>query len=1099
MVKRVFRYLVLILFIRLIEPNLYAQRSYQIDSLQSALSSSKKDTTRVNILLNLGKYTYRNTFDTVKAFQYLTQSFALAKELNFRKGEANALNELGNINRNTLRFPKAIEQHIQALKLMEEARDYRGVGDSYFMIGDIFKAIGGHEKAISYFEKSASNYEMIHDTFSLNKALNKIGHVTMDSRHSVSREESIRRAYKAIEVYRKTLALIKPTGNQERLASNYVNIANVYLGLGSVVSEGKKQILDSSLYYSNVSYDISMKIPNYSLVCVNLLNIGEAYEIMGDLDKAMEYCVKAQQEAEKHHEVYWDFQASQFIGRLYFKEHDYSKARQFLEKSNLIVEHMNAPYSALGNYELLAKVDSAQGNFKEAFLIGRKIAAIKDSIKLDENKRAAILVQVEFESERKDKEIALLNQNKELQEAKLTQQANARKYLIGGIVLVILLLGVTYNRFWLKKKQNKIIKEKNAELEKLSIVARETANGVFITNAEGEMEWFNEGFSKVFGYYSVEEYKKKRGSSIFQVSGHSRIREIVKEAIDTKSSVVYENATPTISGESLWIKTTLTPIFYESGELKKLVFIETDVTELKKAKETAEDSLQIQEQFLANTSHEIRTPMNGILGMTRQLLETPLDNEQTEYLTAIKESSNNLLHVVNDILDISKIRAGKITFENIEFRITDLFKSLQFLLQYKAEEKNIYLKSLIDGKLPQVLKGDPMRLNQILINLAGNAIKFTEKGSVTFSAELLDFVDSRALVQFCVADTGIGIPEDKLDYIFETFAQAESHTSRKYGGTGLGLSISKFLVEKQGGKISVSSKVGQGSSFCFTMEFDIGNPNWEGQVYQKTEGIPLDVDLSQLKVLLVDDNLINQKVAVYELKKWKIKVDAVVSAEAAFHKLQQQNYDLVLMDISMPVMDGLTATRYIRSHFDMSTKDIPIIAMTASALAGEKERCVEAGMNDYISKPFDPVILFKKIVQWTNSEIKAMQLETVESISRKRTKTTDLSIIREQAAGDPNYVKEVIQVYLDSVSEYLNDFKQSVAQQQWSEVSRQAHKLKGTVAYFGMDELKEILSQIEVMTKEEFNVVEFNALYQNIDKMIEQSKQELESELKEIV
>lgn len=1100
MIQRVFRYAVLFLFINLIEPGFYAQQSLRIDSLIKALSKSEKDTGRVTLLLNLGKDTYKNTFDTNKAFQYLHESYDLAKALGYKKGEADVLNELGNINRQVLKFPKAIEQHIQALKIMEEIRDYGGVGDSYFLIGDIFKSINGYDKSISYFERSAQNYERIKDTFRLNKALNKIGHVTLDSKRNVtSDKEKVRLTRKAIEVYEKTLNLIKRTGNIERIANNYVNMGNVYLALASLIPDQKKQILDTSLFYSNTSLELSEKVKNYSLVCVNLLNIGEAYEVMGEIDKALEYCYQAQKVAEEHHQIHWNALANQFIGRLYFAQKNYVKSKQFVDKSNVLSAQMKAPLNVLTNYQLLARIDSAQGNFKEAFLYERKIAAINDSIKLDENKRAAMLLQVEFESDRKDKEIALLNKNKELQEAKLTQQANARKYLIAGIILAILLLGVTYNRFWLKKKQNKIIEEKNFELEKLSIVARETANGVFITDAEGKLEWFNEGFSKLFGYYTMEEYRKKRGTHIFQVSGHNRIHEIIKEAVDTKSSVVYENATPTSSGKSLWIKTTLTPIFDAQGELKKLVFVETDVTELKKAQETAEESLQIQEQFLANTSHEIRTPMNGILGMTRQLLETPLNHEQGEYLNAIKESSNNLLHVVNDILDISKIRAGKIVFENIEFRIADLFKSLHFLLQYKAGEKGVYLKSHIDPQLPPVLKGDPMRLNQILINLAGNAIKFTEKGGVTFSANKIENGNDKVMVQFCVADTGIGIPEDKLDYIFETFAQAESHTSRKYGGTGLGLSISKFLVEKQGGSITVSSKLNEGSEFCFTLGFEIGNPDWKGEVVQKTDGIPSNVDLSKIKVLLVDDNLINQKVALFELRKWKINVDAVNSADAAFGKLKEQMYDLVLMDISMPGMDGLEATKFIRSHFDAPLNRMPIIAMTASALAGEKERCFEAGMNDYISKPFDPVILFKKIVHWTKSEVTSMQEELPISVSKRRRKAIDLSIIREQANGDPNYVKEVMKAYLESVPGYLADFKESVNHQQWDDLGRHAHKLKGTVAYFGMGELKEILSAIELKINGDFKQDEIELLTQKVEAMVLQSFRDLQNELKNIV
>lgn len=315
----------------------------------------------------------------------------------------------------------------------------------------------------------------------------------------------------------------------------------------------------------------------------------------------------------------------------------------------------------------------------------------------------------------------------------------------------------------------------------------------------------------------------------------------------------------------------------------------------------------------------------------------------------------------------------------------------------------------------------------------------------------------------------------------------------------MGLSISRFLVEKQGGKISVTSKVNAGSAFCFTLDFEMGDPGWQGQVVHKTEGIPDNVNLSKLKVLLVDDNIINQKVAVYELKKWKIRVETANNAQQAFEKLRDDYFNLVLMDISMPGMDGLEATRYIRSNFDGPVKTVPIIAMTASALVGEKEKCFAAGMNDYISKPFDPVILFKKIVQWTNTDIKEMPADETLTVLKKQQKLVNLSVIREQAAGDPDYVKDVIRVYLESVPGYLNDFKQSIDRQQWPEVSRQSHKLKGTVAYFGMDELKEVLANIEIMTKGDFNQEDLKTMNQKVERMINQSLKDLQVALREIV
>lgn len=621
------------------------------------------------------------------------------------------------------------------------------------------------------------------------------------------------------------------------------------------------------------------------------------------------------------------------------------------------------------------------------------------------------------------------------------------------------------------KERTRELSETNQQLEKLSIVARETSNGVFITDANGEIEWFNEAFSKVFGYNSIEEYRKKRGRTIYEVSGNSRIREIIQEAVTHKKSVVYENATPTSSGESLWIKTNLTPIFDDSGELKKLVFVETDVTELKKAQETAEQALQIQEQFLANTSHEIRTPMNGVIGMTRQLLETPLNAEQVEYLNAIKESSNNLLHVVNDILDISKIRAGKVTFEKVEFRLADIFKTLKFTLQYKVEEKNIFLKTNIDSSIPPVLIGDPIRLNQIILNLVGNAIKFTDNGGVTVSAKANSKTNGSVNILFTISDTGIGIPEDKLDYVFESFAQAETHTTRKYGGTGLGLSISKSLVEQQGGSISVESKLNSGTTFHINLTFNIGDPNWQGSSIPSYD-VSLKQDLSHLKILLVEDNKINQKVALFELKKWKIEADVANEPLEAFEKLKANHYDLILMDISMPGMDGLEATKYIRSNFTKPINSMPIIAMTASALSGEKERCFEAGMNDYISKPFNPTTLYSKIIKWTKSGVTIPTDDDLKASKKEKHKMYDLTQIREVASGDADYVKEILMIYIADMAVYLRDLNQFVKENKYNEIAAQAHKMKSTAALLGVSKLKDCLIEIETHAQHQSQISE---------------------------
>lgn len=1071
----------------------YAQSNKTIDSLQTLLKTASNDT---NKIFNLVALTNKLIgYEIVKAESCANEAILLSRKLNFKKGEAEALLSLSKINRSQSNPSGALDKIRKALNIFELTGNKSGSAKCYFEIGYVYKEFGNYEMSIHNFTKSLNIASTIHDSLQVARCEMVMGHVNSDK---ADRAKDQRYYKKALALYLSSLNYYQKINDQERISVNLLNIANLYYHLGEMILSD--DYLDKGLDYSYQSLVISEKLKNAKNIGLNLTNIGEIYTIKKEYKKALEYCLRGDKVFLEDGNTDFLLANRSIQIRIYRETKEYDKA---IAVSNSIAEiaiKEKAIVFLRNHFKTLSEIYYLKNDLEKAYQNRLLFEKYSDIVLNEEKAKTILRLQAEYETERKDKEIDLLSENKILLDAQIEQQQITRNYLLISIGLVLLLLIVIYIRYRDKMNVHKIIEEKNIELEKLSIVASETANGVFITNAEGEMEWFNEGFSKLFGYYSVQEYKEKRGSHIFEVSGNSRIKELIQEAVENRVSVVYENSNPDSKGNSLWIKTTLTPIFDKEGKLKKLVFVETDVSELKQAKETAEESLQIQEQFLANTSHEIRTPMNGILGMTRQMLETPLSNEQSEYVHAIKESSNNLLHVVNDILDISKIRAGKIVFEKIEFRITDLFKSLQFILQYKADEKGIYLKTSIEDQLPPVLKGDPIRLNQILLNLAGNAIKFTEKGGVTFSAEMMHKENNRTSIQFCVTDTGIGIPENKLDYIFETFAQAESHTSRKYGGTGLGLSISKFLVENQGGKITVVSKMNEGSSFCFILDFEIGDPNWNGQVVQKIEGIPVDVDLSHISVLLIDDNIINQKIAVYELKKWKANVDVANNAAEAFEKLKGKNYAIVLMDISMPVMDGLEATRYIRSDFSAPVNSIPIIAMTASALIGEKEKCFAAGMNDYISKPFDPVLLYSKIVKWTTGKDSEQLVEENKELKNngKKVKYTDLTIIYERASGDLNYINEMIRMYINLMPQYLKEFNDLFAKKNWNELSKQAHKMRAPVAYFGIVELKEILSNIERNAKEYSNADLLSDMIDEVNQIASASIKELKEELDKI-
>jgi CheY-like chemotaxis protein len=343
------------------------------------------------------------------------------------------------------------------------------------------------------------------------------------------------------------------------------------------------------------------------------------------------------------------------------------------------------------------------------------------------------------------------------------------------------------------------------------------------------------------------------------------------------------------------------------------------------------------------------------------LLKTELTTEQKQYIDAVKTSGRNLIVIINDILDFSKIESGKITFEQTEFDLRHLISTLTELMLPKSMEKNIKISTKIDKRIHNQLIGDPTRLNQIFSNLVDNAIKFTEKGGVKITADFVSEDSDNIELKFSVTDTGIGIPKDKLNYIFEGFTQATNDTNRKYGGTGLGLTIVKQLVELQGGEISVNSKIGSGTSFIFNLKFKKTLP--AEALKNNSSGKKAELShIEKLNILLVEDNLLNQILAKKVLTNWKWNVDVADNGLIAVQKVKNASYDIVLMDIQMPEMDGYEATRQIRKKTNPSKRNIPIIAITAHAISGEAEKCYNAGMNDYITKPFDEKVLYEKII-----------------------------------------------------------------------------------------------------------------------------------------
>lgn len=590
--------------------------------------------------------------------------------------------------------------------------------------------------------------------------------------------------------------------------------------------------------------------------------------------------------------------------------------------------------------------------------------------------------------------------------------------------------------------------------------------GLLEVDTEEKILFANQCFCDMCGY-DLDELLGKRATQIFAKGENIELMERKnEERRRVGTSDAYEIAVKDKRGRVRWWLVSGAARYDEHGNLTGSIGIHFDITDQKQlefeltiAREQAEQSTRSKELFLANMSHEIRTPMNAILGMSNQLSKTTLNKKQQFCLDTINSASENLLVIINDILDLSKIEAGKLSLEKIAFEPSEVIKRAIQVLVHKAEEKGLQMgNSYFDEKTSPVLIGDPYRLNQILLNILNNAIKFTEKGTVDIRLTVLNDGRLTQTIQVDIEDTGIGMDESFKDSLFEKFSQEEASVTRQYGGTGLGMSICKQLIELMDGEIFVTSTKNVGTTISFVLKL----PKGEAQdLPSKEEFVADESMLSGLKILVVDDNEINRLVATTILNNYGAETVEAGNGIDALEYLRANAVDLVLMDIQMPVMNGYDAAKILRKEISST---VPVIALTANAIKGDNMKCLEAGMNDYIAKPFKEEDLLKMIANMLKTNLSLKTRKTQVAITAPAS-YYDLTEIKNISRGNEAFVQKMVKMFAEQMPKHIEELRMKYEEKELDAVGEIAHRIKPTIDNMGINNSKKWIRDVERMAK----------------------------------
>ncbi|MDP1524382.1 MAG: response regulator [Rhodocyclaceae bacterium] len=633
----------------------------------------------------------------------------------------------------------------------------------------------------------------------------------------------------------------------------------------------------------------------------------------------------------------------------------------------------------------------------------------------------------------------------------------------------------------LRARIQNLLARKNA-LDRIRLMLSATMIGVVVVGEQGLIQMFNPEAEKLFGATESEMLDRPVAAIFADPEGEDSELLVTKPIAAGKFPCHIDALGRRKDGSSFFAHLVLEQLDVVAGSQQYALMVRDLTSErllaerLIYAKDAAEIASRIKSDFLANMSHEIRTPMNAVIGLAHLCLQTDLTPKQRDYLEKINTSGKLMVGILNDLLDYSKIEAGRMELENAPFALADVAKNLRAVFEAKALEKGLAFECTVSPALPSVLRGDPLRLGQILINLIGNAIKFTAQGSVRVA--LMPDADNDAdptaiILRATVRDSGVGMTADQIDRVFQAFSQADSSITRKFGGTGLGLSISKRLVELMGGQIGVDSRPGEGTCFTFTARmspFEGSPADFHAHARPVTDGRTAS-RLKGARVLLVEDNDVNQQVAQELLERAGVAVVIAENGQEALKELAQQEYDAVLMDLQMPVMDGLTATREIRRQ--EKYRNLPVIAMTANAMANDRERCLEVGMNDHIGKPIDVSELYAVLAQYLPAKEAVEPDESFATAAGGITvELPELSSLNSAAGikrvgGDAPLYLDILFKFLDRQQDFgerMRELLRDPGQREAAE--RLAHTFKGLAATIGANDLAGVARELEEMIRD---------------------------------